>query len=118
MSELHVLLVPGDSDSGPWHWQQWLAARLPDSNAVVTCCPGSADSADPLAALRARLARIPPEAELAVVAHRCGAGLWLRHAATLDEYAAASGERRSAADVARRADRVLLVAPADQRPGL
>ncbi|MCX2731688.1 alpha/beta hydrolase [Saccharopolyspora sp. NFXS83] len=107
MSELHVLLVPGGSKTGPWHWQQWLAARLPDSGAVVTTCPSPAESHDPLAALRVRLARTPPEAELAVVAHRRGAALWLRHAATL-------GARRSAADGVRRADRVLLVAPDDQ----
>ncbi|GAA3362225.1 alpha/beta hydrolase [Saccharopolyspora gregorii] len=107
MSELHVLLVPDGSGSGPWHWQQWLAARSREAGAVVTRCPGPVEST---AALRAELARVPPEAELAVVAHRGGARTWLRHAA-------APGGPET-----RRADRVLLVAPAEpdvspDRPG-
>ncbi|MCA1227930.1 alpha/beta hydrolase [Saccharopolyspora sp. 6M] len=104
MSELHVLLVPDGSGSGPWHWQQWLAARLREAGAVVTRCPGPVEST---AALRAELARVLPEAELAVVAHRGGARTWLRHAA-------APGGPET-----RRADRVLLVAPAepDVSPG-
>ncbi|MEU6128543.1 alpha/beta hydrolase [Saccharopolyspora sp. NPDC047091] len=104
MSELHVLLVPDGADSGPWHWQQWLTARAREAGATVTRCPGPVEPAGWTAALRAELAAVPPDAELAVVAHRGGARTWLRHAADPGE------------DEVRRADRVLLVAPAE--PGV
>lgn len=99
MSELHVLLVQGtDSKPGPWHWQQWLAAQLPESGAAVAVAPAGVER------LRQVLAEVPAEAELAVVGYRAGADLWLRHAATAEEAAA------------RRADRVLLVAPREPEP--
>ncbi|MFR9730212.1 alpha/beta hydrolase [Saccharopolyspora sp. MS10] len=106
MSELHVLLLPGGSDPGPWHWQRWLAARAREAGAVVTRWA----DADGLGALRAGLSRVPPDAELAVVAHRGGADAWLRHVA-------APAPSAPAATAPRRADRVLLVAPPPSRPG-
>ncbi|WP_433871760.1 alpha/beta hydrolase [Saccharopolyspora sp. CA-218241] len=94
MTELHVLLVLGEARPGPWHWQQWLAGRLREHDVPVE----RIDDAAAPEALRAGLAAVAPEAELAVAAHAAGALRWLEHAA-------------SASDDERRADRVLLVAP-------
>ncbi|SFD68922.1 hypothetical protein SAMN04487819_102113 [Actinopolyspora alba] len=102
MSEMHVLLVHGFGGSGPWHWQQWLSGRLNELG--VTCeMPRLPKQDQPvlqewLAVLRSRLEDVPAESELVVAAHSCGAALWLHHAATIH-------------GTARRADRVLLVAP-------
>lgn len=102
MSEMHVLLVHGMTGSGPWHWQQWLAGQLRDQGVEVDLPsfpePDRPVLADWLPVLRERLAAVPKEAELVVAAHSCGVALWLHHAATV-------------AGSARRADRVLLVAP-------
>lgn len=102
MSEMHVLLVHGLTGSGPWHWQQWLAGRLPEHGVRVDL-PTLGDPDRPalddwLPALRDRLEAVPADAELVVAAHSCGAALWLHHAATV-------------ATTGRRADRVLLVSP-------
>lgn len=102
MSDMHVLLVHGMGGAGPWHWQQWLAAQLRERDVRVDL-PSLPDPDRPaldrwLPVLRDRLMAVPPEAELVVAAHSCGAALWLHHAATVG-------------DAARRADRVLLVAP-------
>ncbi|MGP4016312.1 RBBP9/YdeN family alpha/beta hydrolase [Saccharopolyspora sp. 5N708] len=102
MSELHVLLIHGMTGSGPWHWQQWLAGQLREQGARVDL-PTLPDPDRPvvqrwLPALREHLEAVPREAELVVAGHACGAALWLHHAATI-------------AGRARRADRVLLVAP-------
>ncbi|GAB3298934.1 hypothetical protein GCM10027563_42700 [Parasphingorhabdus pacifica] len=56
----------------------------------------------PLDRLRHWIEAAPSTAELVVATHSTGAALWLHHAATI-------------ADDARRADRVLLVAPPDPR---
>lgn len=102
MSEMHVLLVHGLSGPGPWHWQQWLAGRLRESGVGVDLPvlprPDRPALESWLPALRARLAAVPDGAELVVAAHSWGAALWLHHAASM-----IAG--------ARRADRVLLVAP-------
>ncbi|MBB5153065.1 RBBP9/YdeN family alpha/beta hydrolase [Saccharopolyspora phatthalungensis] len=102
MSEMHVLLVHGMAGSGPWHWQQWLAGQLREHGVRVDL-PRLPSADRPvlkqwLPVLRELLAAVPPEAELVVAAHSCGVALWLHHAATI-------------AGRARRADRVLLVAP-------
>lgn len=104
MSELHVLLVQGATGSGPWHWQHWLAAQLPGEGVEVEMHdlvgPDRPSLEDWLARLRSRLVAVPADAELVVAAHSSGAALWLHHPATVGE-------------AARRADRVLLVAPPD-----
>ncbi|MBQ0926198.1 RBBP9/YdeN family alpha/beta hydrolase [Saccharopolyspora endophytica] len=104
MSEMHVLLVHGMTGAGPWHWQQWLAGQLRDHDVEVHAPllpdPDRPDLRRWLPALREELAAVPPEAELVVAAHSCGAALWLHHAAGVGP------EHRSA-------DRVLLVAPPD-----
>ncbi|MDR7301015.1 RBBP9/YdeN family alpha/beta hydrolase [Haloactinomyces albus] len=102
MSEMHVLLIHGFGGSGPWHWQQWLAAQLSERGVRVDLSTlGDPDRPvldDGLAVLRRRLDAVPADAELVVAAHSCGAALWLHHAATIGP-------------VACRADRVLLVSP-------
>jgi predicted alpha/beta hydrolase family esterase len=91
--------------AGPWHWQQWLAAQLPDHGAEVDLPALPSEDRPPLDAwlpvLRERLAAVPDHAELVVAAHSCGAALWLHHAATIESEG-------------RRADRVLLVAPPER----
>lgn len=104
MSEMHVLLVHGMTGAGPWHWQQWLAAQLSERGVEVEL-PTLPDADRPvldewLPVLRERLEAVPADAELVVAAHSCGVALWLHHAATIEPDA-------------RRADRVLLVAPPD-----
>lgn len=104
MNEMHVMLVHGLGGSGPWHWQQWLTAQLP-AYGVRAELPGLPGPDSPvldewLSMLRSRLASVPASAELVVAAHAEGVALWLHHTATI-------GGR------ARRADRVLLVAPPD-----
>ncbi|WP_277676080.1 RBBP9/YdeN family alpha/beta hydrolase [Saccharopolyspora rectivirgula] len=100
MTELRVLVLPGEPDPGPWHWVVWLTRRLREQDVDVRM-PLPANTAAPddrMLVLREQLAAVPPQAELAVVAHSAGAALWLEHAATVEP------------DF-RRADRVLLVAP-------
>lgn len=104
MSEVHVLLIPEVSGSGPWHWQQWLASQL-HGDGVVVEGPGYLDPEplgldERLVRLRRCLDAVPSEAELVVCTHSAGAAIWLHHAAT-------------AGEGTRRADRVLLVAPCD-----
>ena len=89
MSDMHVLLVHGMTGAGPWHWQQWLAAQLRERDVRVDL-PSLPDPDRPaldrwLPVLRDRLMAVPPEAELVVAAHSCGAVLWLHHAATVGE---------------------------------
>lgn len=107
MSETHVLLVHGMTGAGPWHWQQWLAAQLPEHGVEVDFTgpphPDRPSMEAWLSVLRARLAAVPDHAELVVAAHSCGVALWLHHAVTI-------------AQDARRADRVLLVAPPGPQP--
>ena len=104
MNDMCVLLLHGKGGSGPWHWQQWLASELPayEVRVDIPALPGADQPALDLwlPALRRRLAAVPASAELVVAAHACGVALWLHHAATIDGRA-------------RRADRVLLVAPPD-----
>lgn len=102
MSDLRVLLVHGTTGSEPWHWQRWLAAQLRERDVQVDLptlpvADGSALQRR-ITALRGYLDAVPEEAELVVLAHSCGAALWLHHAATRTPDT-------------RRADRVLLVAP-------
>lgn len=102
MNEMHVLLVQGFAGSGPWHWQQWLASHLRREGVevVMPTLAGQPSLSDRLDGLQQQLEVVPPDAELVVAAHAGGAALWLHHAARV-------------IDGARRADRVLLVAPPD-----
>jgi uncharacterized protein len=97
------LLLHGFTGSGPEHWQSWLAQRLIGADHDVRYPalpnPDAPQVTQWIAALRGELARTDPD-RLIVLAHSCGALLWL--------HVAASNRRRLA-------KRVLLVAPPGPR---
>jgi serine hydrolase len=102
----YVLLLHGYTGSGPRHWQSWLAGQLADAGGLVDL-PRFTDPDRPdlevwLAELRNHLRAAPTEGERVLLAHSCGASLWLHHAARLTD---------DPADLALRFDRALLVAP-------
>jgi uncharacterized protein len=107
----YVLLLHGHTGSGPSHWQSWLAGECARLGATVDV-PQFPDPDQPhldpwLATLTHHLQAAPhaperPERpERIVLAHSCGALLWLHHAARLTD---------DRAERALRFDRVLLVA--------
>lgn len=101
-----MLLVHGHTGSGPGHWQSWLAGEFARIGGVVDVPqftePDRPDLEVWLGELRHHLEAAPSGGERVVLAHSCGALLWLHHAARL-------------ADAALRFDRVLLVAPPGPR---
>jgi serine hydrolase len=102
----YVLLLHGHMGAAPPHWQSWLAHELADTGCDVDV-PLLSEPDQPklevwLAELRYQLEAAPRHAERIVLAHSCGAALWLHHAARL-------------ADAALRIDRVLLVSPPGPR---
>jgi predicted alpha/beta hydrolase family esterase len=106
----YVLLVHGYTGSGPRHWQSWLAGELAGAGGVVDV-PQFTDPDRPdlgvwLAELTHHLQAAPRAAERVVLAHSCGALLWLHYAA---------GLAPDHVDRGLRFDRVLLVAPPGQR---
>jgi predicted alpha/beta hydrolase family esterase len=105
----YVLLIHGHTGSGPRHWQSWLAGELAQVGGVVDVPqftePDHPDLEVWLGELTHHL-EAAPAAERVMLAHSCGALLWLHHAARL-----AGGH-----DEARlRFDRVLLAAPPGPR---
>src|SRR6266540_1499080 len=102
----YVLLVHGHTGSGPGHWQSWLAGELAGVGGVVEVPqftePDHPDLEVWLGELTHHLEAAPRTRERVVLAHSCGASLWLHHAAQLVGTQAESG---------LRFDRVLLVAP-------
>ncbi|GAB3435845.1 RBBP9/YdeN family alpha/beta hydrolase [Actinophytocola sediminis] len=100
----YVLLLHGHTGSGPQHWQSWLAGELANTGVAVDI-PQLTDPDRPdlevwLGELRHHLEVAPPADERILLAHSCGALLWLHHAARLVEN-----------HTELRFDRVLLVAP-------
>jgi len=92
--------------AAPPHWQSWLAHELADTGCDVDV-PQLSEPDQPkldvwLAELRYQLEAAPQDTERIVLAHSCGAALWLHHAARL-------------ADAGLRFDRVLLVSPPGPR---
>lgn len=107
----YVLLLHGNTGSGPAHWQSWLAGELAGLGVDVDI-PRLTDPDRPdldvwLAGLRHHLQAAPADDERVVLAHSCGASLWLHHAARLTEE---HDEHH-----VLRFDRVLLVAPPGPR---
>jgi predicted alpha/beta hydrolase family esterase len=106
----YVLLVHGHTGSGAGHWQSWLAGEHARVGGVVEVPqftePDHPDLEVWLAELTHHLQAAPGDRERVVLAHSCGASLWLHHAARL------TGAH---AEVALRADRVLLVSPPGPR---
>lgn len=102
----YVLLVHGHTGSGPDHWQSWLAGELARLGAVVDVPqftePDHPDLEVWLAELNQHLRAAPTGGERIVLAHSCGATLWLQHAARLTG---------SHTEAPLRFDRVLLVSP-------
>ncbi|MCT2586846.1 RBBP9/YdeN family alpha/beta hydrolase [Actinophytocola gossypii] len=102
----YVLLLHGHTGSGPEHWQSWLAGELAEAGGAVDIPqltdPGRPDLDVWLAELRHHLDAAPPDGERVLLAHSCGAALWLHHAARL-------------AGPEPRFDRVLLVSPPGPR---
>jgi uncharacterized protein len=104
----YVLLLHGHTGSGPRHWQSWLAGELANTGGVVDV-PQLTDPDRPdlevwLGELRHHLEVAPTTGERILLAHSCGALLWLHHAARLADN-----------HDAPRFDRVLLVAPPGPR---
>ncbi|MFL6126200.1 RBBP9/YdeN family alpha/beta hydrolase [Actinophytocola sp.] len=102
----YVLLLHGHMGAAPPHWQSWLAHELDETGCDVDV-PQFSEPDQPrldvwLAELRSQLVAAPVGTERIVLAHSCGAALWLHHAARL-------------ADPVLRFDRVLLVAPPGPR---
>jgi predicted alpha/beta hydrolase family esterase len=91
------LILHGYEDSGPGHWQRWLAGQLADTGAHIVVPrlpdPSTPDLQACLYTLGAELALLP--ADPVVVCHSLGCLIWLHHRA--------AGGRPSA--------RLLLVAP-------
>ena len=102
----YVLLVHGHTGSGPGHWQSWLAGELARVGGVVDVPqftePDRPDLEVWLAELTHHLRAAPAARERVVLAHSCGATLWLHHAARLTG---------SHDEMPLRFDRVLLVSP-------
>jgi uncharacterized protein len=108
----YVLLLHGYTGSGPEHWQSRLAGDLANAGGVVDV-PQLTDPDRPdlevwLAELRHHLQAAPRGGERVLLAHSCGASLWLHHAARLAE------DRDDPRDDLRF-DRVLLVSPPGPR---
>lgn len=104
----YVLLLHGHTGSGPRHWQSWLAGELANIGGAVDI-PQLTDPDRPdlevwLGELRHHLDAAPRAGERVLLAHSCGALLWLHHAA-----------RTAGSDAVPRFDRVLLVAPPGPR---
>ncbi|OLF16603.1 RBBP9/YdeN family alpha/beta hydrolase [Actinophytocola xanthii] len=104
----YVLLLHGHTVAGPEHWQSWLAGELANAGGVVDV-PQLTDPDRPdldvwLAELCHHLEAAPRDGERVLLAHSCGALLWLHHAARLAD------DRDDL-----RFDRVLLVAPPGPR---
>jgi serine hydrolase len=104
----YVLLLHGHMGAAPPHWQSWLAHELAESGCVVEV-PQLSEPDRPrldrwLTELRHHLAATPADDERIVLAHSCGASLWLHHAAQLGDD-----------DHRLRFDRVLLVSPPGPR---
>lgn len=102
----YVLLLHGHLGAPPPHWQSWLAHELAGSGWDVDV-PQLSELDRPqltvwLGELRHQLEAAPRHCERVVLAHSCGALLWLHHAALM-------------ADVGLRFDRVLLVSPPGPR---
>lgn len=110
MAPPYVLLLHGFTGSGPKHWQSWLAGQLAEAGGLVDL-PQFTDPDRPdvevwLTELRNHLRAAPTAGERVLLAHSCGASLWLHHAARLTD---------DPTDLALRFDRVLLVAPPGPR---
>ncbi|MGB3443518.1 MAG: alpha/beta hydrolase [Actinophytocola sp.] len=83
----YVLLLHGPMGAAPPHWQSWLAHELAETGCVVEV-PQLSEPDRPrldlwLAELRHHLEAVPADDERIVLAHSCGATLWLHHAAQL-----------------------------------
>lgn len=83
----YVLLLHGHMGAPPPHWQSWLAHELADTGCVVDV-PQLSEPDRPrldawLGELRHHLEAAPTDDERIVLAHSCGAALWLHHAAQL-----------------------------------
>ena len=106
----YVLMLHGHTGSGPKHWQNWLAGELANVGGVVDVPqftePDHPDLEVWLSELDHHLHAAPAAAQRVVLAHSCGAALWLHHAARL------TGSHDEAG---LRFDRVLLVAPPGPR---
>lgn len=105
----YVLLLHGHMGAAPPHWQSWLAHELAESGCVVEV-PQLSEPDRPrldlwLAELRHHLEAMPADDERIVLAHSCGASLWLHHAARLVD----------AEHHPLRFDRALLVSPPGPR---
>lgn len=105
----YVLLLHGHMGAAPPHWQSWLAHELAETGCVVEV-PQLPEPDRPrldvwLAELRYHLQAAPAGQERVVLAHSCGAALWLHHAALLVD------EDRHPL----RFDRALLVSPPGPR---
>jgi predicted alpha/beta hydrolase family esterase len=105
----YVLLLHGHMGAAPPHWQSWLAHELAETGCVVEV-PQLSEPDRPrldvwLAELRHHLEAAPTGVERIVLAHSCGAALWLHHAAGL-----VAAEHHPP-----RVDRVMLVAPPGPR---
>ena len=103
----YVLLLHGHMGAAPPHWQSWLAHEL-DGTGCDVDVPQLSDPDKPqldvwLGELRYQLEAAPRNCERVVLAHSCGAALWLHHAARLPD------------NSSLRFDRVLLVAPPGPR---
>jgi predicted alpha/beta hydrolase family esterase len=102
----YVLLLHGHMGAPPPHWQSWLAHELAETGCDVDV-PQLSEPDRPrldmwLTELRHQLEAAPRTGERIVLAHSCGATLWLHHAARLT-------------DASLRFDRVLLVSPPGPR---
>jgi predicted alpha/beta hydrolase family esterase len=100
----YVLLLHGHMGAAPPHWQSWLAHELAGTGCDVDV-PQFSEPDQPkldtwLAELRHQLEAAPRDTERIVLAHSCGAALWLHHAANNPQI---------------RFDRVLLVSPPGPR---
>lgn len=106
----YVLMVHGHTGSGAGHWQSWLAGELARVGGVVDVPqftePDHPDLEVWLAELSQHLLAAPAAEQRVVLAHSCGALLWLHHAARLPA---------DRVDPRLRFDRVLLVSPPGPR---
>lgn len=102
----YLLLLHGHMGSGPEHWQSWLAGECARLGGIVDIPqftdPDRPDLEPWLAELSQHLRAAPAAPQRVVLAHSCGALLWLHHAARLTG---------APSESAIRFDRALLVAP-------